>query len=38
MDEKIKLFAMSNQMAERSLDYVEKELRLDLRNWGQMKV
>lgn len=30
MEEKLKLFAMSNQMAERSLDYVEKELRLDL--------
>jgi hypothetical protein len=30
MDEKIKLFAISNQMAERSLDYIEKELKLDL--------
>ncbi|QSX28982.1 hypothetical protein JYB88_12035 [Shewanella cyperi] len=30
MEEKLKLFAISNQMAERSLDYIEKELRLDL--------
>ena len=30
MNEKIKLFAMSNQMAERSLDYIEKELKIDL--------
>ena len=30
MEEKIKLFAISNQMAERSLDYVESELKVDL--------
>jgi|TARA_B110000908_G_C10193794_1_gene421840 hypothetical protein len=30
MKDKIKLFYMSNQMAERSLDYVENDLRLDL--------
>lgn len=30
MEEKIKLFAISNQMAERALDYVEGDLRLDL--------
>lgn len=30
MEEKIKLFAMSNQMAERSLDYIEKDYKIDL--------
>ena len=30
MEDKIKLFAMSNQMLERDLDYIEDELRLDL--------
>lgn len=30
MEDKIKLFAMSNQMAERTLDYVEKDLKIDL--------
>ena len=30
MEDKIKLFAISNQMAERSLDYVEDELKIDL--------
>ena len=30
MDEKIKVFALSNQMAERALDAVEKGLQLDL--------
>lgn len=31
MEEKIKVFAISNQMAERALDAVEKSLRLDLQ-------
>lgn len=30
MEDKIKLFAMSNQMVERDLDYIESDLRLDL--------
>lgn len=30
MEDKIKLFAMSNQMAERTLDYVERDLKIDL--------
>jgi len=30
MEDKIRLFAMCNQMTERSLDYVEKDLKLDL--------
>ena len=30
MEEKIKLFVMSNQMAERSLDFIERDFKLDL--------
>lgn len=30
MEDKIKLFAISNQMTERSLDYIERDLKIDL--------